>query len=288
VTIKWFAFLGLSAYLRHAPEHPGRWRLALLAVKWAPLLTGAGTRIVRVKDGFRLNVDGASQTGRIAYALGEYEAETADRIRASLRQGDVMIDVGANIGYFTLVGAKTVGAAGRVVAFEPVPQVREQLAENVRLNGASNVEIRSDALSDVSGAVTFYLGPNSNTGLGSLRALTDGQTIEVNRVRFDDWWQPIAKVALVKIDVEGAELAVLRGMERCLARDRPDIVVEVTDAFLRALGDSAAGLFDFITSHGYRFFAIEEHGLREFTSTEQVTHYESQFNAFCSIRPVGA
>ena len=143
----------MCAYLRVAPEHPGRWRLAQLAVRWAPMLKGLPRPvIIRVKDGFKLLVDGSSQTGRIAYATGSYEPATTAALKSRLRSGETAVDVGANIGYFSLVAARAVGAGGRVVAFEPVAEVRQALAENVRINGAS-VEIRDEALADTTGEV---------------------------------------------------------------------------------------------------------------------------------------
>src|SRR5215831_9810420 len=89
----------LSAYVRHVPPHRGHWRLANLAVKLSPLLKSAEQpTFVTLHEGFRLIVDGRSQTGRIAYATGHYEQRTTDLLKAIVRPGDTVIDVGANIG----------------------------------------------------------------------------------------------------------------------------------------------------------------------------------------------
>src|SRR5262249_23766938 len=87
----------LSAYVRRVPPHRGHWRLANLAVKLSPLLKSANRpTVVRLHEGFRLIVDGRSQTGRIAYATGYYEQRTTEIMKALIRPGDTVIDVGAN------------------------------------------------------------------------------------------------------------------------------------------------------------------------------------------------
>jgi ribosomal protein L11 methylase PrmA len=101
------ALRALGSYLRHAPAHRGRWRLIAPAVALAPALKATRrSAVIRVREGFRFRVDGTSQTGRILYATGEYEAPTTRVIKRLLKPGDTVIDVGANIGYFSVVGAR--------------------------------------------------------------------------------------------------------------------------------------------------------------------------------------
>lgn len=276
----------VAAYVRRVPPHPGHWRLAHLAVRWAPLLkTSKRSRVVRLREGFKLLVDGTSQTGRIAYATGDYEPRVTRIMQALVRPGDTVVDVGANIGYFSIVAARAAGPTGHVLAFEPVPRVRQSLQANLRLNDLPNVSVHSEALSAASGEATFYLGPQLDTGLGSLRALADGEEIRIRQVRFDDLWDGSRRVALVKIDVEGAELLVLEGMAECLARDRPEILLEVTDQYLRGLGSSAEALFTFLTSRGYSFYEIPDNGpLIPVSTLLDLARCPSQFNALCSAK----
>jgi FkbM family methyltransferase len=266
------------------PDHPGRWRIALKAVEWSPLLrTLAKPVVVRLKDGTRLVVDGSSQTGRIAYATGEYEPRTTAIIKQRVLPGATVVDVGANIGFFSIVAARAAGPSGRVLAFEPVTGTRAALEQNVALNGLTNVVIRSQALAAETGVATFYRGPAEDTGLASLRALATGGTLHIQTCRFDDIYDHVSPVALVKIDVEGAELGVLQGMRATLARYMPDIVLEVTDTYLRALGASAAQLIDFLHALGYRIWLIPEDGpLRPIAGESDLEACPEQFNAFCS------
>jgi FkbM family methyltransferase len=276
----------LAMYLRHTPPHPGRWRLALRAVSLAPVLKrSTRPRVVRIPGGGRLEVDGSSQTGRILYATGEYEPATARLITASLRPGDLMVDVGANIGFFSILAARRVGPSGRVLAFEPAAPVRARLEANLRLNGLDNVDVRGDALGAATGPTTFYPGPSTDTGLASCRPLPASASITIDQVRFDDLTAGLPAVRLIKIDVEGAELNVLQGMSACLRRDRPDLIVEFTDAFLRALGGSAEALHAFLCGHGYAVSLIREDGaLEPIPDATHLARCPGQFNAFCSAR----
>jgi FkbM family methyltransferase len=286
--VPWRLFLlrCIGAYLRNAPDHPGRWRLIGPAVALAPALRSRTRPIViNVRDGFRMQIDGSSQTGRILYATGEYESETSQLIQRLLGPGQTMIDVGANIGYFAIVGARAVGSQGRVVAFEPVTGVREQLVRNLQLNGLANVTIRDEALSARSGTAVFFTGPQDDTGLASLRPLAASAQVRVAQARLDDLWDARQPIALIKIDVEGAELAALEGMAECLSRHSPDLIVEMTDEYLRALGASAASLLAFLAEKGYSMYRIDHHALVPIPGPADLARCPSQFNALFTKRP---
>lgn len=231
----------------------------------------------------RLYVDGKSQTGRIAYATGLYEPRATELIKSSLKPGDLFVDIGANIGYFSLLAARTVGDSGQVIAFEPVPAVREALLHNLSLNQVGNVIVRAEALGPTEGEVRFYCGPDGDTGLASLRALDQGREIVVNQVAFDQLDRPKRRVAFVKIDVEGAELHALSGMQKCLRRDQPHLIVEFTDAYLRGMNASAKALYEYLAALGYRIFHIPEEGeLRPLDTADALSTCPTQFNAFCT------
>jgi FkbM family methyltransferase len=195
-----------------------------------------------------------------------------------------MIDVGANIGYFAMVAARAVGPKGRVCAFEPVVEVRGILEKNLRLNDITNVSVRSEALSSEAGTAEFFTVPSRDTGLASLRKLPDATTVVVQRARFDDIWDD-APIALVKIDVEGAELAVLHGMARILERLAPDLVIEITDGYLRGMGSSAEDLISFLAGFGYSIYWIDREELVPISDGRHLRSCPSQFNALCTTRP---
>lgn len=189
-----------------------------------------------------------------------YEAAVVDWMLRHLKEGDRVVDVGANHGYHTVIAAAIVGAHGRVYAFEPSPLTVEQLRQHVAVNGFEDrVEIVETALSDrTAEGVPLYLSTCAdNSGLSSLQPeWQPGGNADHRRVaavrteRFDDWRHQVAaeRIALVKIDVEGAEDRVVAGMTETLARLPPDhIICETSEsshahAVLSALGYEARRL----------------------------------------------
>lgn len=147
-----------------------------------------------------------------------------------VRPGDVVIDAGANWGVHSLYLALLTGPEGRVLAFEPHPQVVEELRWHVEANGLSQVVIHAQGLLDRAGAIPFTLGENSKTShVGSDGGASDGREITVACLTLDEVFEKsgLTSLKLIKVDVEGAEAALLRGAERTLRRYRPHLVVEL-------------------------------------------------------------
>ena len=190
-----------------------------------PAVIGAGPG-----RGLRFDVGG----GNPDFAAGTYEPPVQQALVECLKPGDVVLDVGANVGFIAVIAAKLVGPAGRVVAFEPVPANARLVRRNARLNGLSRLEVVETAVGDRCGTARLVLARLSG---GSALAGTDlppdacGE-IEVPLTTLDAWHarEPATRPALVKIDVEGAELAVLRGAVGLLAAAGPWLCVEVDEA----------------------------------------------------------
>lgn len=154
--------------------------------------------------------------------LGTYEPLTRRWISALLSRGDVAYDVGANVGFFTLLASRIVGKGGAVVAFEPFPANVRALRRHVDLNRAGNVTIVEAAVSDRAGLARFE--PAGNPAMGGL---AEGGALEVETVALDKLLRErgLPKPNLLKIDVEGAEAQVLQGGIRCLEEAHPAIVL---------------------------------------------------------------
>jgi FkbM family methyltransferase len=162
------------------------------------------------------------------------------RLPCWISAGDWVIDVGANVGHYTVRLAQLVGSTGRVLAFEPVPATFELLAANVSAAGACNVSLFNVAISSQSAVMGISM-PRFDSGLTNYyrAGLTSaGGEFDVVTMALDSI-MPAKRVALIKIDVEGHELQALRGMQRLLRRDRPRLIVEGTSeevsAFLAEL-----------------------------------------------------
>lgn len=153
---------------------------------------------------------------------GPYEAGGA-----RLRERDVVIDAGANIGVFTVFAARRVGPNGHVYAFEPIQKTRSVLLENISMNGASNVTAIPCALSDRAGEAGFSV---NDTALGSSSGVfveTPGRVESVEVVTLDDFVEreKLARVDFIKADIEGMEKEMLKGATRTIQVHRPRLAL---------------------------------------------------------------
>jgi FkbM family methyltransferase len=174
--------------------------------------------------------------GLSIYLYGLYEYAVTRFMKAYLQPGMKFVDIGANRGYYTLLAVKRVGASGKVTAFEPVPELFEELECNVALNGFLNVDPQRLVLSDHPGDVDFFINRSSvNTGLSSLVApVTASAEIEKRRMvatTLDRYFllekRPLPD--LLKVDVEGAEAQVFKGGEGVFSLpEAPDLVFELS------------------------------------------------------------
>jgi FkbM family methyltransferase len=164
---------------------------------------------------------------------GTLEPPVQEALRRLLAPGDVFYDVGANIGFFTILAARLVGPEGRVVAFEPVPACAQAVAHNIALNDFAHAEIREEAVGAAGGrARLLVVGEASWSHLASTGRHADVRDeIDVTVVAVDELVQAgtIAPPDVVKIDTEGAELQAIAGMRATIERHRPAIVCELHD-----------------------------------------------------------
>ena len=179
---------------------------------------------------------------------GSYEPENTRIFESLLQPGATVVDVGAHAGYYTLLSAGLVAPGGDVHAFEPNPRNVEFLRRHVRINRLSSLRIEAAAVADVDGMSRFRFGTGSGTG----RLGEDG-TIEVPTVTLDSYCdRHQLEPTLIKIDVEGAELRVLRGAVQTLEHSRPIVVLSTHGpevhreclAFLRQRGYSIEAIGD--------------------------------------------
>jgi len=177
-------------------------------------------------------------------------------IQRTLSPNDVFIDVGAHVGYFTLLASRRVGPGGTVLSIEPNPFALEQLRENIERNNLHNVLVVHTACGESRNVVKLYLHAESNSSMASLytSSAVASTAIDVPSTSLDDLCRDrgIRRVRLVKVDVEGAEVFVLRGMKRIMREMRPAIVLELHPQLLEEVGtpfDSVLALlqeFDYL------------------------------------------
>jgi FkbM family methyltransferase len=152
--------------------------------------------------------------------LGSYEYDKRRLFEQTVREATTVFDIGAHVGFYTLLGSVLVGPGGRVYAFEPLPRNLWYLREHIRINGIKNATVVEVAVSDRTGQATFDIRPSNSMG----HLATDGD-LEVRTVTLDDFVYsdggPVPDY--LKVDVEGSELGVLAGAESLLRRRHPII-----------------------------------------------------------------
>lgn len=280
-TLEILAVRLVAAILRRRRSEFGRYRLTKT---FLPLLRKHGRElgsvIVTTRHGFKLRTHLNDWLGQYVFLTGTYEPDTARLFETLVHPGSTVLDVGANIGFFSLLSASLARNGGRVLAFEPAPRARSRLEENIALNNLRTVEVHSFCASNTAGSVTLYEGPEEHTGISSMRPL-GGETaaIEVAARAIDDLLPSLTAVRLVKIDVEGAELLALEGMRQLVDRDRPFLIIEVTDSYLRAFGHDARQLLEWLTAKSYQTYKIGDRGLSRVAGMS--ADAGTQFNALC-------
>jgi FkbM family methyltransferase len=168
-----------------------------------------------------------------------YERHVTRYLKGLLEPGMVFLDLGANIGYFTMMAAVMVGPQGQVLAFEPAPANCDLIRKSVAENGVDNVRLFPVAVSDRAGEVAIDAGAGqSNSRIMELSAATEGRQI-VRTVRIDDTLDDLERLDVVKIDIEGAEPLALRGMKDLLAAFRPVIVLELSPDLIEVTSKEA-------------------------------------------------
>lgn len=187
------------------------------------------------------------------YFDGIYDAPLTNVLANEIDEGDVAIDVGANLGYVTVLMGEYVGEAGRVVSFEPHPKNFRLLNKNINQNDLSgSIEVYQEALADSEGTVTLYEHP-TNKGAHSIfrkDLMTTDQAVshEVSTAIGDDVLPEL--VDFIKIDTEGAEPVVIKGIERTVKREQPTLIFEYDS---RLWDENGKDTFGYLGDIGYEF-----------------------------------
>lgn len=240
------------------------WRWHHYQLSWMPSVLGALIRALQLRR-YRRKVVCRLDSGHNFLARpddfiqcticinGEWEGLIYRSVRSLVHQGSIVFDVGAHVGYSSILFADWVGGTGRVHAFEPLPWHCQHIHENLRLNNlAERVQVHGLAVANRDGRATFNYSNLFNTGMGSLFARRrSSRSLSVPTVSLDSWCDRIelSNVDLVKIDVEGAELAVLDGMKEGLDKGRyRAILIELHEETLHQFGHSPREVADRLKS----------------------------------------
>lgn len=208
-------------------------------------------------------------------ALGIYEPHESRLFVQQLRAGDVVFDVGANVGYYTALAAHAVGPQGKVVAFEPEPVNFSTLQRTVALNQFTNVLCQQLAVAEAAGVGTLYLSERNSGDHRLYQHGTGQQTSTVRTVDLDSFATDhgFGRLDVLKMDIQGAEGLALRGAEQLLLRCRPRLFLEFYPDGLQATGVVPGEFLHWLTQRGYTIFEVREvpSKLEPVTSLEALT-----------------
>jgi FkbM family methyltransferase len=247
-------------YIRYFPLRVGK-RVLLDRVLNPALKRWPVFAMVRTRQGLRLPVTTEDIHQRYLYMSGHWEPSLTAWLTKTLRPGDGFIDIGANLGYFSLLAAQLVGAGGRVLAIEASPAMYASLLGNLTLNKAGNVRAVNGAVGDKCGELVFYQPRPGNPSAATIVAQTGAP--ETFRVAA----RPLPELAteselraarVIKIDVEGAEHLVVKGLAASLASLRADVelVVEVNPDALARQSVSVPEMLAPLTAAGFHAYEL--------------------------------
>jgi FkbM family methyltransferase len=237
---------------------PGKGRLLRL------LTPNSGTRIIRIAPDVRISLRLDDHLQRLMY-MDILHHDWLPILPALLRPGGSFLDIGANIGYFSLIAAGLVGAGGRVVAVEPIPRTSALLRANIALNGFTQVRVESYALGAAAGMIELHLPPEGahQDYLATGLAIPGWEALAVPCTTLDGAfaaWQ-LPRIDLAKIDVEGGEPQVISGGRAVLASGRiRALVCEISGVHLAQKGMSPRSIVDDLAALGFRHARLGHDG----------------------------
>lgn len=222
-----------------------------------------------------MKVDVSKSMGAAIYWRGAHDWAPIFVLEKIVQKGNTVIDIGANQGEYSLWAARKVGTSGKVISFEPMDQLFDVLKENMSLNPAyRNVFIPlKKGLSDAKGKLQLFGKPGDNEGVNTMFP-TESHTVLIQEIELETLDQELSSMAIekvdfIKLDVEGAELQVLKGSKETIQKYKPKWMIEINEEACIAGGYLPQDILDYLSAFGYEFQKI---GLRgSLTKIQTVT-----------------
>lgn len=192
--------------------------------------------------------------------VGVYEPTTVKLLQKKVKKGDTVIDIGAHIGYYTLLAARRVGNKGKVYAFEPNKDNQRLLIKNLTANGYKNVEIIDKAVAEKPSKAKLFLSDVS-TGMHSLINIDDSkESTIVDITSIDDFFgKKVPKVSVIKMDIEGGEYAATKGMRKLVKKNKNiTLFTEFSPFVIKKSGKSPIGFLNLLKKYGFELYSVDE------------------------------
>lgn len=242
----------------------------LRVAKWL----GLENRVYKKKiaDNLFMYVSPAEHIQQQLFWYGCYEKEVGELIKLLLRPADVFLDIGANIGYFSLLAAHRQSSA-TIFSFEPVGMVFERLKGNISLNKVENVRAINAGVGEMNEIKKIYISGDDNTGMSSFYKPENysGSYEQVQVITIDEWFKSCGetRIDLVKIDIEGSEFAALKGMNAVLQQFKPAVIVEMNPSLLFQFDTTPSDILDHFNTLSFDSYLIgRSQGLTRINSYE--------------------
>jgi FkbM family methyltransferase len=227
--------------------------------------------IIKVANRFRMALDTSEYIQSHLYLFNSFEPSTIKCIGKLVKPDDIIIDIGANIGYLSLNFAAHLDSSGIVYSFEPERKNYNSLIENISLNKGLNIKPIKKALSNFDGKIKLYISKDNNQGSHSTiyndQILSENYE-EIEALKLDDFIknERLLKIDFVKIDVEGAEVEVLEGMSSTMQNFKPIILIEMNNTIQNLRGVSTREIKEkLFNEFGYASYNILDNGRLQYS-----------------------
>lgn len=246
--------------LRHKP-FKGQFRIFswLYLNKW---LKDVETKTSPIIGNFKININTKNYIDACIYYLGDYEPNLKIHFKRLIKENDTVLDIGANIGFHTLYFAELTGVNGKIIAFEPIPINFAALENNISLNNFPQIVSVNKAMGNTNSQMNVHVDKQTqNPGAFSLFEHGVKNTI-IECVKGDDYLREnnTKKVDFIKLDVEGFELEVLKGLAETIKQSNPIIIFEYDYNYQSKVNDDPRAILHFLKTFSYNFFIIDGYG----------------------------
>jgi FkbM family methyltransferase len=224
-----------------------------------------GIALSHIKGGLIMKLSVEDWVQQNIFLYGYYEENETEYLLKRSQTLTTFFDIGANVGYYSLLASTQITInKGKIYAFEPVSKTYNRLLENISLNNLTCVKTYPFAISDSNATFKINIGNDQNWGMSSItkHKHSSNQSEIVKCMTLDTFCNEnqVKNIDLIKIDVEGAEFKVLKGMEKIITDHKPEILIEILDENLNPNGITSQDVFNYLWEKGYKSYEISRNG----------------------------
>ena len=209
---------------------------------------------------------------------GNFEPVETEIVKKEIKENDIILDIGANIGYYSLIFAQLTGKSGKVYSFEPDPTNFEILKKNILVNKHENVILENKAVSNKEGNLKLYLSTENNGMHRIYPSKWCKESIDINSIKIDNYFNKNQKIDFIKLDIEGAEYDALLGMESIIQNNENIVIfIEFVPTSLEEHGTNPEKVIDFFINHKFKIFKINNIAeKKEEISKEELLNFKNK------------